>query len=471
MTSVMWFRRDLRLTDNQALAHALTNGEEELILLFHVNPAQFLENSYNQQAFFASVSHFQQKVNQKIHLQILYGDLLDCFKRLKKELPNWNRVYFNRDECGFGLTRDETARRFFHENQIDVHDFLDAHLHGVEEIKTLSGDLYKVFTPYYRKWVQKPKPQPVSEKRWTKKIVSTRLFPEDETRFANMLATLPPFSPQKVGEAAAKKQLEYFITEHLAGYTEGRDLPIKNATSHLSRYLRTGELSIRTVWQALDNAPASLGKETFAKELCWRDFYNMIYSRNPNQKIQPIQNDFSFIEWMNDKTQFESWKKGLTGYPIVDAAMRQLNETGWMHNRLRMIVASFLTKDLLIDWRWGEQYFQQMLIDYDSASNIGGWQWAASTGTDAVPYFRIFNPTTQSKKFDAKGAFIRHYVPELANVPDGLIHQPEQMSSSQQQAAKITIGEDYPAPIVNHQIARLKAIAAYETSKELARSL
>ncbi|MBP2098210.1 cryptochrome/photolyase family protein [Enterococcus rivorum] len=469
MTSIMWFRRDLRLEDNQALAHALNNSEK-LILLFQVNPKQFLENSINQQAFFASVAHFRKKVNQKLHLQILYGEPLDCFNRIKKEIPNWNHIYFNRDECGFGFTRDEAAKIFFRQNEIAVHDFLDAHLHSAQEIKTLSNDFYKVFTPYYRNWLQRPKPQPIKVAMDQKKMVSATLFPEDEKRFSDYLTTLKISPSTSVGQQAAKEKLNQFIAKNLSDYTENRDIPIKNATSHLSRYLRTGEISIRTVWQAVQEAEDSLGKETFQKELCWRDFYTMIYAANPQQKEQPIQKNFSFIQWENNEEQFRQWKDGLTGYPIVDAAMRQLKETGWMHNRLRMIVASFLTKDLLIDWRWGEQYFQQMLVDYDPASNIGGWQWAASTGTDAVPYFRIFNPTTQSKKFDPSGDFIRHYVPELANVPDDLIHQPEKMSAPQQRMTNTLIGKNYPAPIVNHQLARKRAIAAYEMSKDWAKS-
>jgi deoxyribodipyrimidine photo-lyase len=197
----------------------------------------------------------------------------------------------------------------------------------------------------------------------------------------------------------------------------------------------------------------------------------MIYTNSPRQKKEPIQEQFRFIKWQNNKELFEKWQTGKTGFPIVDAAMRQLNETGWMHNRLRMITASFLTKDLLIDWRWGEKYFQQKLIDYDPASNIGGWQWAASTGTDAVPYFRIFNPTTQSQKFDSKGAFIREFIPELKNVPDKLIHQPEKMTKEEQEQYGVILDKDYPSPLVNHKERRKKALSLYESSKEYAREV
>ena len=218
----------------------------------------------------------------------------------------------------------------------------------------------------------------------------------------------------------------------------------------------------------LEFAENSIGKQTFQKELCWRDFYNMIYKENPNQKTDPIKKEFQHINWNKSETDFQKWCQGQTGYPIIDAAMAQLNETGWMHNRLRMIVASFLIKDLLIDWRKGEKYFQQQLIDYSPASNIGGWQWAASTGTDAVPYFRIFNPVTQSEKFDASGTFIRNYLPALKELPDALIHQPWKMTELEESLYGVTLGKDYPHPIVVHKTARLKTLSAYEDSKAYA---
>ncbi|MGY3777126.1 cryptochrome/photolyase family protein [Isobaculum melis] len=466
MISVMWFRQDLRLEDNTALKKAF-DDPNELILLFQVNPSQFLENSLNHQAFFQSVAHFQKEVNKPFHLQILYGDVLMCFNQLKKALPNWNTVYFNQNHCGSGHERDQMMRHFFKEKQISVVSCADHQLHAADEIKTKTNDDYKVFTPYYNQWIQRIKAAPIKVDLKKDNVIKEVLFPEDEEKFAQLIQALPNKIYYLVGNQAAHQQLELFLSQHLVDYQIARDFPIQNKTSQLSPYLRTGEISIRTIWQRLKEQPASEGKETFIKELCWRDFYNMIYAAHPQQKDQPIQEAFTFIHWENNPIDFDSWKAGKTGYPIVDAAMRQLNETGWMHNRLRMIVASFLTKDLLIDWRWGEKYFQQMLIDYEPASNIGGWQWAASTGTDAVPYFRIFNPSLQSKKFDAKGEFIRKFVPELEKLPPAFIHEPQKMTGNEQQKYGIFLGETYPNPIVNHQEARKKAIARYELSKEL----
>lgn len=472
MVSVMWFRRDLRLEDNIALAKAFKESEK-LLLLFHVNPEQFLEKgSLNQAAFFQSVAHFKAELKKEdLYLHILFGEIEDCFSALKNKLSDWSDVYFNLDEKGFGRARDQKMVRFFNENMVKIHTSTDHHLHGSTEIKNQSDDFYKVFTPYFNQWIERKKPKPVEVEIEKEKVVTTSLFQDQEEKFEAFVKENDLNLEHTSGTAAAKNRLEEFISEDLEDYDRARDVPEKDQTSHLSPYLRTGELSIRTVFSLLADAPDSRSKDTFIKELAWRDFYNMIYATNQNQKEQPIKEEFSTIEWENDTKKFENWKEGKTGFPIIDAGMRQLKEKGWMHNRLRMIVASFLTKDLLIDWRWGEKYFQEMLIDYDPASNIGGWQWAASTGTDAVPYFRIFNPTTQSKKNDPSGEFIRQYVTELEQVKEKYIHEPQKMSKEEQTEIGLIIGEDYPFPIVNHSEARKRAIKVYEESKEIAQEI
>lgn len=466
MVSVMWFRRDLRIEDNLALAHAFENARE-VVLVFHVNPEQFLdEGSLNQAAFFKSVAHFKREIEkQGLYLHLLYGNIEECFSALKEQCPDWSDIYFNRDEKGYGKRRDEQMKHFFKENQIDFHSYMDHHLHGVNEIRNQSGDFYKVFTPYFKKWKEREKKPPVHVNVRKEKLRKRIIFKEYEQKFEKLLKASMLNIGHDPGTAAAKQHLNAFIEENLKIYDTAREYPQKDKTSHLSPYLRSGELSIREVWARLQDVPDSTGKSTFIQELAWRDFYNMIYARNPNQKEQPIKEEFSNIIWRNDKEQFAKWKEGKTGFPIIDAAMRQLQQQGWMHNRLRMVTASFLTKDLLIDWRWGETYFQQMLIDYDAASNIGGWQWAASTGTDAVPYFRIFNPVTQSEKYDATGEFIRKYVPELRNVKTSHIHAPEKMSREEQSDSKTVIDEDYPNPLVDHSEARKRAIAVYEESR------
>ena len=465
MYSVVWFRQDLRIQDNLALYHACQQlkKDDKLVLLFQVNPDQFLSDSLNHQAFFESVRHFKASLDGKAHLQIQYGEPKHLFTQLKEALPDWDKIYFNQDTSGYGAKRDKEMIAFFAQHQIAHFSFQDRYLHGADDIRTQKNEVYKVFTPYYNKWKERLKATPLTIDFQTDQVLTDKLFPDDEQQFSELTKHDEGRGP--VGEQAAIWQLKQFLSYDVTNYDAARDIPSLDQTSHLSQFLRTGELSIRTLWQALQELPTSQGRLTFEKELCWRDFYHMIYTHAPHQKTQPLRPEFSFIKWENDKEKFQLWQTGQTGFPIVDAAMRQLNQTGWMHNRLRMITASFLTKDLLIDWRWGEWYFQKQLIDYDPASNIGGWQWAASTGTDAVPYFRIFNPTTQSEKFDPDGLFIKTYVPELANLPIKFMHQPEKMTSIDQAMYGVILDKDYPSPMVDHKARRKLAISTYEDSK------
>lgn len=466
MVSVMWFRRDLRTEDNKALAKAIASGQP-ILCIFHINPDQLIEPAGpNQQSFFQSVQTFRQHLaDYGIDLHLLFGPPVSAFTALQAQLPDWTDLYFNYDEAGFGRGRDQLVAYLLRERGIRIHAYQDHYLHSSQEVHNQMGQPYKVFTPYFWAWQALPKEAPVfvdlALGKWQSLETAAATLQELEQLAGSSRYHLP-------GSGAAKQRLADFVQTELANYDRYRDFPAIPGTSQLSPYLRTGEISIRTVYQAVSQALASPGQATFIRELAWRDFYNMVHVANPEQKTQAIQPAFRHLVWDNDETFFEAWKAGRTGYPIVDAAMRQLLRTGWMHNRLRMIVASFLTKDLLIDWRWGERYFQTMLMDYDAASNIGGWQWAASTGTDAVPYFRIFNPVTQGKKFDPEGLFVRSLVPELSQVPDKYLHEPWKMPLALQTSSACLIGQDYPAPIVDHAKQRLRALAIYQEAKELA---
>jgi deoxyribodipyrimidine photo-lyase len=456
----VWFRKDLRLMDNTALFHALLDKREEdkIILFFHLNRRQFKMGTKNHDYFFCTVWNFLQEARQKgISVLILDGPLDEAFRRLKRDFPDLSTVYFNHDETGFGFSRDQNAQEILKSLGVAARFYQDGYLHGETENKKANGTSYKVFTPYYRAWKNLHKKEPLGYS------FNQKDFIEVENHENVILDLIQEQTFMELsGEKQALKQLDTFIKHHLHTYEKNRDFPALDATSRLSPYIRTGAISIRTVYDAAMQAPYSEGRETFMKELAWRDFYHMIYKENPHQKNLEIKEHYRGLNWNTNQAHFDKWKKGQTGFPIVDAAMRQLNETGWMHNRLRMIVASFLTKDLLTDWRLGERYFEEMLIDYDSASNIGGWQWAASTGTDAVPYFRIFNPTTQGERFDPHGHFIRQFVPELEFVPDSFIHDPQKMSVSEQQKAKCLIGDVYPEKIVDHQKMREQAILLYK---------
>lgn len=466
-TSIMWFRRDLRLTDNQAL-HAAIQNSDQVIFIFIIDPQQLQSDaSVNQSAFFASVLHFKETLaKDDITLLIQSGSVTDVVAEIKTKAPSVSDIYLNFDERGYGRKRDQqTIRYLSQELGIIAHPFLDFTLTSASSIKKQDGSAYQIFTPYYKKWLPSKKDQPLPVLASTA-IRNKQVAEPFEDRIDDLKKLINPNHScayqDSLGEQQASNTLEDFVSNKLADYDQNRDIPALDGTSHLSRYLRTGEISIRTVYDAVNRQPDSLGKETFIKELCWRDFYNMIYTIYPDQKDQTINTKFQTIPWINDEAQFEAWKNGTTGFPIIDAAMQQLNQTGWLHNRLRMIVASFLTKDLLINWTWGEQYFQEKLVDYDPASNIGGWQWAASTGTDSVPYFRIFNPFTQAEKFDPDAKFIKQYIPALADLPADKIHHIDHLSEADQHQYQVILGKDYPKPIVDHALARKRAIASYK---------
>lgn len=461
----MWFRKELRLEDNTALLRALLElrEDEQLLCLFQLNPEQFRVGTKNHDYFFSALSHFEQVANENgLPLHFMSGEPLKSFQELRRQYPSWYKLYLNQDFRGKGYLRDTEMLSYFQSVGVEVVATQDSHLHGVDNVVKSDGSYYKVFTPYYRQWRKLPKRSSEKLSGFSGKVVDDRhQFVEGQKAFKAVIAGITTVF-HSVGEKHAEARLNEFVMEEMSLYDRQRDIPSIKGTSRLSPYLRTGELSIRKVWQAAAAMPESDGQQTFLKELAWRDFYHMIYSQNPQQQTQELKEHYRRLPWRQDAHLFERWANGQTGYPIIDAAMNQLNQTGWMHNRLRMLVASFLTKDLLVDWRLGEAYFADHLIDYDSASNIGGWQWAASTGTDAVPYFRVFNPTTQSQKFDSEGEFIRRYLPVLKDVPKAWIHAPHLMSADSQKKAGILIGKDYPLPMVDHQEARKLVMAFFK---------
>jgi deoxyribodipyrimidine photo-lyase len=472
-TALWWLRRDLRLTDNQALAAALAHADR-VIPVFVLDP-MLLDSPYvgpKRVAFLLG------------GLRRLDGDLRARGSRLivRRGDPQ-DELIALLAECGAeAIFTEEDFTPYSRQREYGVAERLPLHLVGGRivhlpgTILKADGTPYTVFTPFSRRWKTLPPPQastvlPALDRLPAPPEVGSLPIPEEPA--------LPPTVPFQPGEAEAQRRLRAFVEGDdppIYQYAEARDRLDINGTSRLSPYLHLGMLSTRqAVVAALEgiaaapDAESRQGAETWLNELVWREFFVHILYHFPHVLEHSFRANLRAVPWENDEEAFAAWCEGRTGYPVVDAGMRQLAQTGWMHNRARMIVASFLVKDLLIDWRWGERYFMQQLMDGDSASNNGGWQWTAGTGTDAAPYFRIFNPVLQGKKHDPQGAYVRCWVTELAQVPDRFIHQPWKMSLVEQQKAGCIIGQDYPAPIVDHAWARERTLAAYAQARDRGR--
>ncbi len=462
-TTLWWIRRDLRLADNQALSSAL-QGADQVIPIFVLDPVLLASPDVGEKrlAFlFEGLRTLDADLRARgSYLVVRYGDPVTVLTDLVRETGAAG-VYAERDVSPYATRRDIAVGQ-----RVPLHLGNGLAVHPPEAVRKADGDPYVVYTPYSRAWKMLPLPSqgellPAPTEIHTPRHLTTERVPETPQLKLPFLA----------GEAAAQRRLTAFVEAGMHAYDQLRDRVDLDATSALSPYLRFGMISARRVavaaLDALDDAEgvARQGAATWLNELIWREFYISILMHFPEVKRRSFREVYRYLPWDNDQEAFHAWQEGRTGYPIVDAAMRQLLATGWMHNRARMIVASFLTKDLLIDWRWGERHFMQHLIDGDPAANNGGWQWTAGTGTDAAPYFRVFNPVLQSKRYDPEGAYIRRWVPELADVPDEVIHHPWTMSRAQQERCGCMIRLAYPAPIVEHKAARERAIAAYDRAR------
>jgi deoxyribodipyrimidine photo-lyase len=465
--SLVWFRRDLRDFDHAALYHALKNSKQVFcIFVFDTDILDKIENKQDRRVEFI----WESIKELKTALQSNGGDLFVKHGSALEIIPayalqaNIHAVFANRDYEPSAVKRDAEIAEKLAENNIQFHDFKDQVIFEKDEILSLSNKPYSVFS-HYRNTVLKQlndthlAPYNTDEVMQNlAKIPSTDLISLKAMGFArsNLSAMRLP-----TGMSGGKLLLADFETR-MANYKEARNFPAVKGVSYLSVHLRFGTVSIRHLARQARNR-MDAGSTSWLNELIWRDFYFQILHHNPQVAAgKAFKADFENIPFPNDKALFKAWCDGQTGYPLVDAAMRQINQTGFMHNRLRMVAASFLVKDLLIDWRWGERYFADNLIDFDLSANNGGWQWAASTGCDAQPWFRIFNPVTQSEKFDAAGKFIRKYVPELGNCSDKEIHAPWTIPPLRQQSIGMVIGKDYPAPVVEHATQRARVLALYK---------
>jgi deoxyribodipyrimidine photo-lyase len=468
-THLVWFRCDLRMHDNLALAAACRDPKAKVVGLFVATPEQWRQhNMAPRQAeyLWLHLQTLQDSLAERgivlfIREAATFADSVDSLKAFCAE-QEVDALFYNYQYELNERLRDAEAERALGRDVI-CQGFDDSVMLAPGSVTTGNHEMYKVFTPFSRAFIKRlqeslpecvPAPRPRGEAVLPAKIKAFN-YPRrevDEDLFP-------------VGERAAIARLREFCLGPAADYPERRDFPAIEGTSRLSACLAIGVLSPRQcLHRLLKEHPQALEGGTGAtwlNELIWREFYRHLLVAWPKLcRYRPFTAWTDGVRWQQDEEKLTAWQEGNTGYPIVDAAMRQLNATGWMHNRLRMVTASFLAKDLLVDWRAGERYFMSQLIDGDLAANNGGWQWAASTGTDAAPYFRIFNPTTQGERFDADGEFIRRWVPELKEVPGKHIHAPWAWADKQQQKL------DYPRPVVDHKQARLATLAAWEAARK-----
>ena len=467
-TGLMWFREDLRVTDNTALYSASQFSKGQVIGIVIISPQEWHDHAVSPNRIDFWLRNLKELslslANLNIPLLIDYASnaievpalLLKCAKQ-----HHCARLFFNQQYEINEARRDLKVVELFKSHGLFVQQHSDAVILTPDEVLKPGGGNYTVFTPYKNAWVKQfyakggapILPPPIKQQ---KLAIPSSPVPAEISGITSKLAP----NLWLAGEMAAQQRLQGFIQQQLCHYAKARDYPALDGTSRLSPYLSAGILSPRQCLQAALAVNAQqlsqghLGAITWINELIWREFYKYILYHFPRVSMgHAFKLNTEKIAWENNLAQFEAWQQGQTGYPLIDAAMRQLKTLGWMHNRLRMLTAMFLVKDLLIDWRWGERYFMQHLIDGDLAANNGGWQWAASTGTDAVPYFRIFNPITQSKKFDPEGQFIRQYCPELASLNNSDIHNPP---------LAIRAELDYYMPVVDHARARLRALQVYQ---------
>ncbi|MCB0115079.1 MAG: deoxyribodipyrimidine photo-lyase [Caldilineaceae bacterium] len=466
-TAIWWIRRDLRLTDNQALHAALAHADN-VLPVFVLDP-RLVGSEFSGEKRTAFLYGGLRALDADLRgrgsrLILRTGKPEDVLPDLVQQ-TGASVIFAEEDYSPFARRRDDAVRRFL--PLLQLTGGVSALPVGL--VRKADGDPYVVYSPFKRQWLDQRLPVKADV------LAAPEMIPTDTEIASAEIPDAPsihedvPFAP---GEVEAQERLRRFAVGKDApiyGYAARRDLPAEDGTSSLSPYLRFGMISARravvAARYAVDHAAGAeqrKGAETWLSELIWRDFYISVLHYFPHVRGGSFRPEYDSIAWRNDEDEFAAWCEGRTGYPFVDAAMRQLRRSGWMHNRARMVVASFLVKDLLIDWRWGERWFMQHLVDGDPAANNGGWQWAAGTGTDAAPYFRIFNPVTQSEKFDADGAYIRRWVLELADVPEKYIHAPWTMPAADQKRAKCHIGEDYPAPIVDHKAARQRTLDAYK---------
>ncbi|WP_296596397.1 deoxyribodipyrimidine photo-lyase [Phenylobacterium sp.] len=480
MTVILWLRRDLRLHDNPAVAAAMATGQP--VLPVHVRDDEdagghapggasrwWLHGSLESLA-----ADFEARGNR---LVLRTGPAAQVLAQLAAEVGARQVVWTRRYEP-WALVQAASVRDRLQAAGASCREGGGGLLHDPAELRTGSGGPYRVFSPFWRALRERLRLPP--EAAAPAHIPPAAKVTSEDLTDWGLRPTRPDWAgglrdAWRPGEAGAASQLARFLDDGLSGYRTQRDIPGRDGTSRLSPHLHFGEIGPAQIWRAVAGRamadfgdPWGGGAESFLSEIAWREFSQHLLAAFPDLPDKPLRPEFGAMPWRDAPDELAAWTRGRTGFPIVDAGMRQLWRTGWMHNRVRMIVASFLVKDLLIPWQAGEAWFWDTLVDADLASNAASWQWVAGSGADAAPYFRVFNPVSQGRKFDPDGAYVRRWVPELAGLSDAFIHEPWAASPIERAAAGVTLGLDYPNPIVDHAAARVRALAALETSRNTA---
>ena len=466
---IVWIRDDFRLEDNSALAYACKNHDS--VSAIYIFNKDYFDNKREAQKWWVSksIESFRKNLNDyNVNFEIIISKEIDVFSKLKDKNLNiyWNKVYEPHQ-----LNLDNQIIEILNNKKIPYKLFKGNVLNEYQSITKKDGTPFKVFSPFWRHaeqvYIEKvPKNNFKIQKVKLKKNIFNSKF--------NVIDILPKKNWYKkfdnywiVSEEESHTQLKKFLNERISKYGNDRDYPFLNGSSRLSPYLRNGQINVNTIWhQCTKLKNRNIGIRKYLNELGWREFSHSLINYFPKMLKGNLRKEFDKFPWDRNKKNLIAWKKGLTGYPIVDAGMRQMYETGWMHNRIRMVVGSFLVKHLRINWIEGEKYFRNCLLDFNEANNVAQWQWVAGCGADAAPYFRIFNPILQGEKFDKNGEYVKKWVPELRKCPSKFIHKPWELDIRYQKSINTIIGKDYPKPIVIHEEARKKALDAFKSLKK-----
>jgi deoxyribodipyrimidine photo-lyase len=468
--NLIWFRQDLRISDNPALYEACKNSNNLTAIYIHDEESEGTRLLGGASKYWLHHALLDLQTSlEKLGVKLIFkkGKSEEILEKIctKNDISKifWNRLYEP-----YHIARDKKIKENFKQKGIEIESFNASLLVEPWSVQNKQGGYFKVFTPFYKTCLAEHKVEPILPKIEPKNLASIDEKSDDLNSY-NFLPTKPNWAKNfnwKISEEAAIDELHEFMGKAVSNYGHARDFANIEGTSKLSAYLHFGQISVRYIFNTAElyreRGFSSKDIDKFIAEIYWREFsYNLLYNF-PELNHKNFRAQFDNFPWQNNEKYIAAWQKGLTGYPIVDAGIRQLWQTGWMHNRVRMIVASFLTKHLLTHWKVGEEWFWDTLVDADLASNSASWQWVAGSGADAAPYFRIFNPILQGKKFDPDGDYVRKYIPELKNMPKEFIHNPWEAPLWLLEKAGVTLGKSYPAPIVKHEEARQKALQSYK---------